>query len=271
MDLRKKSVLSPLTLLGIARTFGLAFAPLLTSQARLLSWQGITAINWLLNRCMGLQSQMSETIGNGSVKQGTTMRLEYEIRQATPRQSGARTMGLASRITFLAKRTPVVTVCFSASMLLFIASLTQDCFFIDRAENPRAWANGFGLLMTGWLGVLVGVNAWVANPTLLVAWLAMWSPNHKRYSIGASAIALLLALSFLQHESLVTDEAGNRSLITGYGIGYWLWIGSIAIALLGSCSWISVLWQSISGVVISEAGGRLSKTVRSHVEPGNEN
>ena len=134
-------------------------------------------------------------------------------------------------------RTPFLTTCGVTSILLFVASLTQDCFFIDRLENPRAWSNGFGLLAVGWLAVFKGVYSWLANPTLLIAWLAMWSPNHKRYSIGASAIALLLALSFLLHESLMTDEAGNYSRVTGYGIGYWLWIGSIALALVGSCSW----------------------------------
>lgn len=174
------------------------------------------------------------------------MRLKDKDRQSSTIQSEIGRVGTASRIVFLAKRKPVVSACFISSLLLFIVSLTQDCFFIDRAENPRAWANGFGLLMTGWLGVLVGVMAWVANPTLLIAWLAMWSPNHKRYSIGASAIALLLALSFLKHESIVADEAGNRSMITGYGIGLWLWISSIAVALVGSCSWISVAWQELN-------------------------
>ncbi|MDX1929614.1 MAG: hypothetical protein SFV81_24010 [Pirellulaceae bacterium] len=77
----------------------------------------------------------------------------------------------------------------------------------------------------------------------------MWSPNHKRYSIGASAIALLLTLSFLKHESIVADVAGNRSMITGYGIGYWIWISSIAIALVGSCSWTSVLWQELNNTI----------------------
>lgn len=166
------------------------------------------------------------------------MRVDNDLLESSSRRIGTDYAGTAGSMATLLARTPFVSVCSLASLMLFTASLTQDCFFIDRADNPRAWSSGFGLLAVGWLGVLVGVYSWLANPTLLIAWLAMWSPNYKRYSIGASAIALLLALSFLLHESLMTDEAGNRSRVTGYGIGYWLWIGSMALALVGSCSWL---------------------------------
>lgn len=116
----------------------------------------------------------------------------------------------------------LLAACGMASILLFAASLTQDCFYIDRPENPRAWSNGFGLLMVGWLGILTGVYSWLANPTLLVAWLAMWSPAHRTYAIGTAGIALLLTLSFLLHHDIMSDESGNRSKITAYGPGYWL-------------------------------------------------
>ena len=145
-------------------------------------------------------------------------------------------VGDGSVVAFFA-RTPFVTTCGVASMLLFLVSLTQDCFFIDRAEDPRAWANGFGLLTVGWLGVFTGVYAWLANPTLLIAWLAMWSPAHRIYSLGASVVAMLLALSFLLHDNILADEAGNRAMITGYGPGYWLWISSSTFAMIGSSSW----------------------------------
>lgn len=128
-----------------------------------------------------------------------------------------------------------VTACGTFSIFLFLASLTQDCFYIDRPDDPRAWANGFGLLLVGWLGVLTGIYSWLANPTLLIAWLAMWSPAHRRYAIGSASIALLMMLSFLFHQDIMSDEAGNRSRITHYGPGYWLWIGSAVLALSASC------------------------------------
>ncbi len=133
------------------------------------------------------------------------------------------------------RRSPWAGACGAASILLFVVSLTQDCFYIDRPDNPRAWSNGFGLLMVGWLGIFTGVYSWLANPTLLIAWLALWSPVRRRYAIGAASVALFLTLSFLLHHDIMSDEAGNRSKITAYGLGYWLWIGSATLALIGSC------------------------------------
>lgn len=46
------------------------------------------------------------------------------------------------------------------SLLLFLASLPLDAFYIDRADNPRAWSLGFGLLCIGWVAVFDGVPAW---------------------------------------------------------------------------------------------------------------
>jgi hypothetical protein len=116
-----------------------------------------------------------------------------------------------------------------------LASLTQDCFLIDKTDNPRAWSNGLGLLLVGWLGILTGIYAWLANPFLLVAWLAMWFPNCRLIAISAGILALLLMLSFLLHDDMMSDEAGNRSRITAYGRGYWLWIATAVMTILGGC------------------------------------
>jgi hypothetical protein len=42
-----------------------------------------------------------------------------------------------------------------------------------------------------------------------------------------------LSLSFLLHQQILVDEAGNHSGITGYGAGYWLWVASTATAVIG--------------------------------------
>jgi hypothetical protein len=41
------------------------------------------------------------------------------------------------------------------------------------------------------------------------------------------------SLSFLLHRQILADGAGNYAKITGYGPGYWLWVGSIVTALAG--------------------------------------
>ncbi|MBI1374301.1 MAG: hypothetical protein GC159_16415 [Phycisphaera sp.] len=140
----------------------------------------------------------------------------------------------------------------TSSVLLFAASLTQDGFLIS-GENPRAWASCFGLLFFGWIGVLQGVFAWLANPLLISSWLLLKARRTR--SIMCALAALMFALSFLLYKEIVTDEAGGVSSITRYSAGYWLWVASIAIAVLGA-----IVWKPRDGDAVqsepAEAGSR---------------
>lgn len=131
------------------------------------------------------------------------------------------------------QRPSAVVATLVVSILLFVASLTQDGFYIDRPDDPRAWSLCLGLLLVGWIAVFDGVYAWLANPALLVAWIAMWFRPSYKVAVVAGVTALCFSLSFLRHDTIITSEAPTYSRITGYGLGYWLWIGSIATALAG--------------------------------------
>jgi hypothetical protein len=134
----------------------------------------------------------------------------------------------------LARRSIVGAVFALTSILLFIASLTQDCLYVDNPRNPRAWGQGINYLLGGWAGGLAGgrVLAWLANPALLLAWLLFWSSSMWRtLAIGSAMVALALSLSFLFENRIITSEMPSYSSITGYGPGYWLWVGSTAMAL----------------------------------------
>jgi hypothetical protein len=126
-----------------------------------------------------------------------------------------------------------VGVLLAVSIVLFLASLTQDGFYIDR-EDPRAWASCIGLLLVGWLGVIMGVPAWLANPFLVGAWVLACFRRMRWIGLCCALISLAFMLSFLLHGEIMTDEAGGYSKITGYGAGYWLWVASAAAALVGS-------------------------------------
>ncbi len=68
------------------------------------------------------------------------------------------------------KPRPIFAVFFVAvSVLLFLASLTQDGFHLEGGDFT-AWSS-MSLLLTGWLGLLVGVPAWLANPALAATWI----------------------------------------------------------------------------------------------------
>jgi hypothetical protein len=119
-----------------------------------------------------------------------------------------------------------------ASIALFVVCLTQDGFYIE-GPNPRAWASGFYLFLLGWLGLLSGTIAWFANPLLISAWVLFWL---RRYwiALALGVAALFCALSFLNVDTVVVSEAPTFAKVTGYGLGYWLWIASMMVITLGS-------------------------------------
>ena len=98
------------------------------------------------------------------------------------------------------------------------------------------------------MGLLAsGTNwTWLANPILFVAWAALAS-GEKTRAIGSSfaasglgLVALAIAVSFLFQREIVTNEAGILFPITGYRIGYWMWLSSIAVCCFGGMATIEL-------------------------------
>ncbi len=123
--------------------------------------------------------------------------------------------------------------CLLASIAIFGVSLAGDGFYIDRLDDPRAWAPGWVELLLGWILVFGGVIAWLANPLLFLGWILLIRRSTAPLSAGVTAVAALVAASFLLHHEIVTSEGGDKSSITGYGNGYFLWIASIFTAFVG--------------------------------------
>jgi len=120
----------------------------------------------------------------------------------------------------------------AASLVLFLLCLTQDGFVVD-GDNPRAWSQAGYLLLLGWLGLLAGIVAWLANPLLIAAWIAFALRSH-RAALALGIAALLCALSFLAVDTVMVSEAPSFAKVTGLGLGYWLWIASMAVLAAGS-------------------------------------
>ncbi len=117
------------------------------------------------------------------------------------------------------------------SIILFIISLTQKTYCLD----ANCGYIGFSDLLFGWLGVLYekeGSYAWLANPFLLLTWIFIF--KNPKIALVLSIIAFSFAFSFYFQKEMVKNEAGIIGKITHYKMGYWLWISSILIIILGN-------------------------------------
>ncbi len=133
------------------------------------------------------------------------------------------------------KKTALMKIIVVFSILLFIISLTQKTYCLDGSYSARGFLN----LLIGWLGVLSsnGSKAWLANPFLLASWfLAFRKP---KWALALSSIAFVFAIRFYFQDTLIKNEAGMIGKITDYKAGYWLWVSSISVLLVGG--FVSIL------------------------------
>jgi len=70
-----------------------------------------------------------------------------------------------SILDFVMRLPKIITL---LSVIVFAASLTQNCFYTE-AHIPKPPPPGWYLLLIGLIGVFDGYFEWLANPVLLAA------------------------------------------------------------------------------------------------------
>jgi hypothetical protein len=118
-----------------------------------------------------------------------------------------------------------------ASITLFLCSLPFDSFYVDgKSSAIVSWK----VLAIGWVGAAgqPSTFAWFANPILALTWLFLGA-DLRRAALLSSVAAFCLAAGFLATRAVMENiESGAPSPVTGYGLGYWLWLGSVLCAVL---------------------------------------
>jgi hypothetical protein len=137
----------------------------------------------------------------------------------------------SSEKTTIVGRTLLCSLIVTASAILFAASLPLDGYYTGNSDKGSPC---YLLLLLGWLGVFDGIVAWFASPFLVFSWMFIWFRSLRFVSLGCILLAICLSLSFLLQPDVLKDEGGNRIDITGYGLGYWLWVASISVVVLGN-------------------------------------
>lgn len=113
------------------------------------------------------------------------------------------------------------------SAALFVAGLVTPAVYFG---DPGGWLWGVYLLIVGMLGFADGHFAWFANVFYAVAGMFLRS-GKPGTAMAPGIIALAFAGSFVFYDSL--DWEG-RDPIVHWGPGYYLWLGAIAVQILGA-------------------------------------
>ena len=121
------------------------------------------------------------------------------------------------------------------SCTLFFACLFFETVILDSHayQNPH---RGIIMLLFGILGILGGQFHWFANPLLFSTWIAI-NGGRKYSGILCGGLSLCIALTVIGCTKMVFDINGAQDTkIVGLAVGYWLWVLSIAFAMIGAIS-----------------------------------
>lgn len=117
---------------------------------------------------------------------------------------------------------PLMRLIALASLVSWCVSLLLPAITLGSFSVP-----GWQFLMQGWKGLTslnVGGLSWLANPLLVVSWLAFTFPRYRLVAPVCAGLALLAALTSFLFNLLGGAEAGL--LISAYDVGFYLWLGS---------------------------------------------
>ncbi|UZO79615.1 hypothetical protein NBT05_11690 [Aquimarina sp. ERC-38] len=116
----------------------------------------------------------------------------------------------------------------SLSIGLLIIALTQKCYC-----TTSLCGDSIVVFIFGAIGIFFGgaTLCWLANPLLILSWLLI---NQNKVSLLLSLASFLIASSFLLFDEIIDDEAGHYRKIIGYELGFWLWLSSNGVTLLGN-------------------------------------
>lgn len=125
---------------------------------------------------------------------------------------------------------------------LFLVACATDVYHLapyersDGTSVPLPPVSGVAALAGGWLGPLVGVVAWYANPLLALG--LFWAGRSRGACYAALAALAVGGTSFLiTHYHQATPHGGSAARrIAAWGVGFYAWNGALlllAVAALG--------------------------------------
>tara|TARA_R110001606_G_scaffold368833_1_gene524749 strand:+ start:98 stop:514 length:417 start_codon:yes stop_codon:yes gene_type:complete len=119
------------------------------------------------------------------------------------------------------------------SIGIYIISLTQKSYCIS--GGTCEYFSGLLNLIFGWIGVFkfhLPAFPWTANLILLISWKTFY--KNTKISFILSISAFIIMLSFLFVDEIIVNDGSTKSKVVFYGFGYWMWLLSSFIMLIGN-------------------------------------
>lgn len=117
-----------------------------------------------------------------------------------------------------------------ASPALFLGGLLWvAAFWLPVFETPERTIVGYWVFITGWMGFAMFQFAWYANLLMLMAVIMMYTAPLRATILAAAG--LLVATQAFWFDVLPGTTSSTK--ITGQGLGFWCWYGSIFLLGLG--------------------------------------
>ena len=129
------------------------------------------------------------------------------------------------------KSSTILILTISVSIILLSIALTQDAYYTGKKEDSIGSGGIFAFLL-GWMNITAAGISWLANPALIISYIKH-AKGKLKHALYFAIAALVFSLSFLLFNEIIVNESGSKSLITGYGPGYWFWLASIIADLAG--------------------------------------
>ena len=126
----------------------------------------------------------------------------------------------------------VSIACYVLSLAMPAFRFSPDEPWVKFSGGNDLWS-GLVVLMLGWVGIFQGVLAWFANPAWLVAVILLFRSRFKACAAWAFA-AICLALTSYFLNAIAADEGGGEIHIQTMGSGFYVWLLSLLVLLIGS-------------------------------------
>ena len=131
------------------------------------------------------------------------------------------------------KKSKVKLIFILLSLSIYLISLTQKALTYQGLDGLLTYPS-IAVVISGALAILGGGLAewlvWLANPLYFLSLLFVNSPKNSKF---LSMIALLLSISFSLWNEVLVSENGRQARIISLEPGYFLWVASICIFVIG--------------------------------------